>query len=266
VIEFICPHCKNTMKVPDELAGRDAWCRSCKHFIVIPKTSGGEVDLAAIPLPEMCKRLARMVHFAASRADKFRDQLAAYRDEGGELISIEALKAAAQPAPPGKAPDTAKDKELEETREHMRKLSGRIARDEAERQRLVGLVTELSERLEAAEKEYGILQAELDAVKGGAGASGLGGAGRHPPRRAAVVVDMPDQDSDPALPPLSEVLEEAADGDDGAPPPKPEADVPLPPLGRPPAGASRAPALKTSSEDDDFFSTFLEDEHRQDAS
>lgn len=256
MIEFICPHCKNTMKVPDEMAGRDAWCRACKHFIVIPKASGGEVNLAAIPLPELCKRLARMVHFAASRADKLRDQLAPYRDEKGELISIEALKAAARPPAPPKPPTDTKDKELEEARERIRQLSGRIAREEAERQRLIGLVTQLSERLEAAEKEYAILQAELDALKGGTAAP----PGRHAPRRPITIPETADEDSDPRLPPLSEVLEDFEEGDDGAP--KPEDGVPLPPLHREQDDASRAPAMKASTDDDDFFSTFLGDEKR----
>src|ERR1700693_734956 len=46
-IKFQCPHCKKSLNVRDQLAGKRAACPGCKQSITIPANE------AAVPSPEM---------------------------------------------------------------------------------------------------------------------------------------------------------------------------------------------------------------------
>ena len=86
MIEFNCPHCQNAFSVPDELSGRDGWCRVCKHMIVIQDSHGAQPGINDLPLEERYARLDKLMQYAAGRADNFKLLLNAYRDENGGLI------------------------------------------------------------------------------------------------------------------------------------------------------------------------------------
>ena len=92
MIEFKCPHCQNAFSVPDELSGRDGWCRVCKNMIVIRDSNSPQPDLNDLPLEERYTRLDKLMQYAAGRADNFKLLLSAYRDETGGLISSRVLR------------------------------------------------------------------------------------------------------------------------------------------------------------------------------
>lgn len=52
MIEFNCPHCQRLFRVPDELAGRSAKCKSCGGALTVPKRSTAAPAPMPMPVPQ----------------------------------------------------------------------------------------------------------------------------------------------------------------------------------------------------------------------
>jgi ubiquitin-protein ligase len=52
MIEFNCPHCQRLFRVPDELAGRSAKCKSCGGSLTVPARSTVAPQPKPIPQPQ----------------------------------------------------------------------------------------------------------------------------------------------------------------------------------------------------------------------
>lgn len=92
MIQFNCPHCENAFNVPDELSGRDGWCRVCKRMIIIQAKGFPGPGLNDLPLEERYARLDKLMQYAAGRADNFKLLLSEYRGENGGLVSPESIQ------------------------------------------------------------------------------------------------------------------------------------------------------------------------------
>ena len=92
MIEFACPHCQNSLKVADDLAGRDGWCRVCKRWIVIPMGSGKGSPMDSMTVEEKYERLEHMLQYAATKADSLKGLLSKYCDENGNMIPADTAR------------------------------------------------------------------------------------------------------------------------------------------------------------------------------
>ena len=179
MIEFTCPNCENLLKVADNLAGRDGWCRVCKRWIVIPMGSGKGSPMDSMTVEEKYERLEYMLQYAATKADNPKGLLSKYCDENGNLI----------PADTARFRRNKRDKfenRLKRSEQDICELADAVRnakreRDEAiaDRDRLQGDLHGLEERVEdrVAELEapdstsietdvgLGKLRIELDAVR-----------------------------------------------------------------------------------------------------
>ena len=86
MIVFDCPHCQNPLKVADNLAGRDGWCRVCKRWIVIPLGNRKGSPMDSMTVEEKYERLEHMLQYAATKADNLKGLLSKYCDENGNMI------------------------------------------------------------------------------------------------------------------------------------------------------------------------------------
>lgn len=87
MIAFDCPNCDNHLRVGDELAGREGWCRQCKSILVVPQATG--VPARILEGNEKYSAVERLFRAAASKAESYRSraeyaELALARYEGLE--------------------------------------------------------------------------------------------------------------------------------------------------------------------------------------
>jgi len=93
MIQFHCQHCGNYMRIGEEFAGRDACCKACKRYIIIPKADGTVLDVLALPIEERLSRTEQLLQFTTEKNQQFRVLLAPYRDVDGRLTPPAQLRA-----------------------------------------------------------------------------------------------------------------------------------------------------------------------------
>ena len=92
---FDCPHCGNHLRLEDEFAGSDGWCRACKGMIVAPRPGRESAGFDSLPIEARYNRLYQIFRFAATKADNYKlllSRLASQRD----MLRQELAKASAQ--------------------------------------------------------------------------------------------------------------------------------------------------------------------------
>jgi hypothetical protein len=72
MLRFDCPHCGNHLRLEDEYAGRDGWCRACKGMIVAPMPGHQSAGVEGLPLAVRYSRLYHLFKFAAAKADNYK--------------------------------------------------------------------------------------------------------------------------------------------------------------------------------------------------
>ncbi len=95
MIQFHCQHCGNYMRIGAEYEGRDACCKACKRYIIIPKADGTSLDVFSLPSEERLRRTEHLLQSTTERNQQLRALLAPYQDAGGQLIPPAQLRAAA---------------------------------------------------------------------------------------------------------------------------------------------------------------------------
>jgi predicted nucleic acid-binding Zn-ribbon protein len=70
MITFSCPNCDNHLKVGDELAGREGWCRQCKSILIVPRTVGEPAR--TLEGEERHAAVERLFKAAAAKAETYR--------------------------------------------------------------------------------------------------------------------------------------------------------------------------------------------------
>lgn len=85
MLYFDCPHCGNHLRLEDEFAGRDGWCRACKGMIVAPRQGEHTPGIEALPLGARYDRLYQLFRFAATKADNYKLLLGRLRHQRDTL-------------------------------------------------------------------------------------------------------------------------------------------------------------------------------------
>ncbi|MBI2425865.1 MAG: hypothetical protein HYV27_23775 [Candidatus Hydrogenedentes bacterium] len=88
MIEFHCQHCGTRLRLEDEFAGRDGWCRVCKRMVIVP-TGGRPARVEDLPPAEGYIRLQQLLAYAATKADKYKLYIAQEKQERNRLIAKE---------------------------------------------------------------------------------------------------------------------------------------------------------------------------------
>lgn len=94
MIQFHCQHCGNYMRIGAEYEGRDACCKACKRYIIIPKADGTPLDVFSLSSEERLRRTEHLLQSTTERNQQLRALLAPYQDAGGQLIPPAQLRAA----------------------------------------------------------------------------------------------------------------------------------------------------------------------------
>ena len=99
-IEFNCPHCQRLFRVPEELAGRSAKCKSCGGALTVPMASTAVVAPAPKPIP-----VPRPQPVGAEvPRDESRGLAAGGEGVGAAVAPVQAAPPAAAPAPQAAKP------------------------------------------------------------------------------------------------------------------------------------------------------------------
>jgi chromosome segregation ATPase len=85
VIGFNCQHCNHPLQVADNFAGQDGWCRACKRLVVVPSADGSMEDWSNLSPNDQASRLEKILHRAASKADRLRSDFTAHAEALREL-------------------------------------------------------------------------------------------------------------------------------------------------------------------------------------
>ena len=92
MLYFDCPHCGNHLRLEDEFAGRDGWCRACKGMIVAPTPGRETAGIETLSLEIRYNRLYHLFRFAATKADNYKLLLGRLRAQR-EALTQELAKA-----------------------------------------------------------------------------------------------------------------------------------------------------------------------------
>lgn len=155
MIQFHCQHCGNYMRIGEEFAGRDACCKACKRYIIIPKADGTILDVFALPTEERLRRTEQLLQFTTEKNQQFRALLAPYQDAQGHLIPPAQLR----PVPDRlSAPDL---EELERLRRQFQEWSNERAELERQQAALAEQASEAGQSLSLSEADCAELKTEF---------------------------------------------------------------------------------------------------------
>lgn len=155
MIQFHCQHCGNYMRIGEEFAGRDACCKACKRYIIIPKADGTILDVFSLPTEERLRRTEQLLQFTTEKNQQFRALLAPYQDAQGRLIPPAQLRLA------GDRLSTADLEELERLRRQFQEWSNEKAELEQQQAALAEQASEAGQSLILSETACAELRTEL---------------------------------------------------------------------------------------------------------